>query len=154
MRTKKIWGRKNRNCIFFPSFAHSDDFCPPFVCSGIFHYYQIILELLAYRVDRLWCGFSAPAAAHKPTKPQAAGALLFTGWLGQNLTFPKFYLLNRWHMLPLKMSNSGLARLEISKIKTAGARYQKTTSMMVLAVQHLVWKQQIFSVYIIGSTVI
>ena len=148
MRTKKIWGRKNRNCIFFPSFAHSDDFCPPFVCSGIFHYCQIILELLAYRVDRLWWGFSAPAAAHQPTKPHAAGAVLFTGWLGQNLTFPKFYLLNRWHILPLKMSNSGLARLEISKIKTAGASYQKTTSMMVLAVQFTWFKNNKYFLFI------
>ena len=50
---KKYGGEKIETAFFFPSFAHNDDFCPPFVCSGIFHYYQIILELLAYRVDRL-----------------------------------------------------------------------------------------------------
>jgi len=30
----------------------------------------------------------------------------FTGWLGQNLTFPDLYLLNRWHLLCLKCSNN------------------------------------------------
>ena len=28
-----------------------------------------------------------------------AGVLLFPGYLGQSLTFPDLYLLNRWHLL-------------------------------------------------------